>query len=454
LSDPLAEIGSMILCARIVGLLVGVTAVYILTRSLQTSLQNAIAPFFSVMLCTTTSILLLESFIDTKPDGLMVGLLMVALGQYALLVLRGFTLTRALALSGFWVASLSCKELSGATMALPVLFLLVQAATMWKRQQKQAKYLLIGILSAVPFYLLFNVVYAPHAWLGRMAYVLGPLKDPAIWANASQTDASYMRDTVQAIASALGIGGVLALVLTVLGSFRYPSPKLFLLWLPFVSHLLLTTLSAGYMPAYFMLPLGAALTLPSSYVFTQILQGQREQHDATRRILALAACTVLICLWSGCSATVLFRETHREALEQRWASANVPSSETISVVTLVPTSTEATTLANSGFRVDKRPLFQLMEGPIAERPNFLLLPNDVQNWIQGIRQRPARAALLWRLTGFDYRRFRSFEDLGYRRIADAAPELPAWCVPLLVAGGSRYLQTRLMVYRLDATAPQ
>jgi hypothetical protein len=444
----------MILCARIVGLLVGVTAVYILTRSLQTSLQNAIAPFFSVMLCTTTSILLLESFIDTKPDGLMVGLLMVALGAYALVVLLGITLARVLALSGFWVASLSCKELTGATMALPFLLWLVQAATMWKRRQKQAKYLLIGILSAVPFYLLFNVLYAPHAWLGRMAYVFGPLKDPAIWANASQTEASYIRDTLQGIASALGIGGILAFVLTVLGSFRYPSSKLFLLWLPFVSHLLLTTLSAGYMPAYFMLPLGAALTLPSSYVFAQILQGQHKQHNVVRWILPLAGCTVLICLWSGCSATVLFRDTHRESLEQRWAAANVPSGETISVVTLVPTSTEATTLANSGFRVDKRPLFQLMEAPIAERPNFLLIPNDVQNWILGIRQRPARAAILWRLTGFDYRRFSSFEDLGYRRIADAAPELPAWCVPLLVAGGSRYLQTRLMVYRLDATAPQ
>jgi hypothetical protein len=448
-SDPSQQIGAMILGARIAVLLIGLAAVYILARSLQEAVQEPFAPYFSVMLCTSTSILILESFVDTKPDGLMTSLLIIALGAYAIIVLRGLTPTRALVLSGFWIASLSSKELTGATLALPFLVLLVQTATAWKQGNKQAGKSLLGLFAVIPFYLLFNVIYAPAAWWGRMTYVFGPLKDPAIWANVSQTEASYLLDIIQAVISALGVGGIFALAITIVGSFRFPSLKLLMLWLPFVSHLSLTVFSAGYMPGYFMLPLGPCLALPSSYVLAQLLHNRRR---APEHLPSLAVCTALICLWSGCSATVLFRDTHRETLERKWAVANVKPNESISVATLVATKNDATTLSTIGFQVDRRPIFQLIQAPMAARPTFLLVPVEVANWIQGIRLRPARAALLWQLTGFDYRQLGSFEQLGYRRVANATPDLPAWCMPFLVAGSGRYLRTTLLVYRLEEPA--
>ena len=93
----------------------------------------------------------------------------------------------------------------------------------------------------------------------------------------------------------------------------------------------------------------------------------------------------------------------------------------------------------------------MIQAPMAARPTFLLVPVEVANWIQGIRLRPARAALLWQLTGFDYRQLGSFEQLGYRRVANATPDLPAWCMPFLVGSG-RYLRTTLLVYRLEEPA--
>jgi hypothetical protein len=444
--DPSQQIGAMILGARIGVLLIGLAAVYILARCLQKAVQEPFSPCFSVMLCASTSILLLESFVDTKPDGLMTSLLMIALGAYAIIVLRGPTPARALVLSGFWVASLSAKELTGATLGLPFLVLFVQTAMAWRQGNKQAGKCLLGLLAVIPFYLLFNVIYAPAAWWGRMTYVFGPLKDPAIWANVSQTEASYLLDILQAVISALGVGGILAFAMTIFGSFRFPSMKLLLLWLPFVSHLCLTAFSAGYMPAYFMLPLGPCLALPSAFVLAQFLQSRRK---APEHLPSLAVCTALICLWSGCSATVLFRDTHRETLERKWAVANVQANESISVATLVATKNDATALATSGVQVDRRPLFQLIQAPMAARPTFLLVPADVANWIQGIRLRPARAALLWQLTGFDYRQLGSLEQLGYRRVTNATPDLPVWCMPFLVAGSGRYLRTTLLVYRLQ-----
>jgi hypothetical protein len=446
LNDPAQQIGAMILVARIGILLIGVAAVYIFVRSLQLAIQEPFAPCLSVILSASTSILLLESFVDTKPDGLMTSLLIIALGAYAIIVLRGITPTRAFGLSGFWVASLSSKELTGATLALPFLLLLVQTATAWKRGNKQAGKCLLGLFAVIPFYLLFNVIYAPAAWWGRMTYVFGPLKDPSIWANVSQTEASYLLDTLQAVISALGMGGILAFAITMVGSVRFPSLKLLVLWLPFISHLLLTAFSAGYMPAYFMLPLGPCLALPCSYVLAQFLNNRRK---APGHLPSLVFGTALICLWSGCSATVLFRDTHRETLARKWAVANVQPNETISVATLVATKSDATTLSTFGFQVDRRPLFQLIQTPIAARPTFLLVPVDVANWIQGIRFRPARALILWQLTGFDYRRLGSLEQLGYRRVANATPDLPAWCMPFLVAGSGRYLRTTLLAYRLQ-----
>ena len=143
-----------------------------------------------------------------------------------------------------------CKELTSISMFLPfagiagIAFMDLQAREPGEWQEK-ASHTDCRRFGVLVFYFLINIVYAPHAWWDRMHVVFGALKDPAIWASPYQTKRSYLHDTAVGVAAALGLGGLGALAIALIGTLLQPSARLAALWLPFLSHLIFTIALAG-----------------------------------------------------------------------------------------------------------------------------------------------------------------------------------------------------------------
>ena len=465
--DPIRQFGQMILAARVTVLIVALLSVFYLCRTLQRALNNTFAPVFALLLALTTSLIFLEPLADTKPDGMMVSLLICALANFASIVLEGITLRSALGLAFFYVASLSCKVLTSTTLMLPYLGLAVnlflprrgtESANSTDARQahsRQLKLLLLSALAIPVFYLLINVLYAPHAWHERIAYVFGPLKDPAAWASPGQTRLTYLRDAGYAILAALGWGGFLLFFITLAGTLRRPSRTLLLLWLPFIGHVALTTYLGGYMPVYFMLPLGPTLTLPASFVLAQWFQSR--QNSARSSWLTPAAIALAgLCLYLGFSAIHLFRDSHPSRLMSRAATEDVPAGATYDVIGLWSTSHTSPIPGTDGRTLDRRPLYELIQPtpmqpapmPAPNRPQYALVSIDTELWTLEVRQLPARAALLKTDTHFDYSTFQGFEALGYQLDSTVTPRVPAWLIPALVAGNHAYTDAGVHIYRL------
>jgi hypothetical protein len=348
----------------------------------------------------------------------------------------------------FYVASFSCKELTSLTFVLPYLALIVLGFFGLRRNategRRDLQIVTLSCLSAVGFYLLINVVYAPSSWVGRMRYVFGPLKDPSIWASSGQTYASYLLQSLWAVAGSLGWAGVLLLIVSLIWTAIYPSSRLLLSWLPFFGHLIFTLATAGYMPPYFMLPLGPALCLPSAIVLSRMI----ETSSASESLPAITLATLtVVCAWMAFCATGLFRYTHTDSLVRAALTDKIPPGTTINVVNLFSNNGGLPEPAIRGnVLLDPRPLFEIIQAPVSDRPDYLLVSSEGQAWEREIKTRPARAAMLKKQVGFDYSAFTSYESLGYELTGVIQPTLPGWCQPHAVADSSEHLKENLLIY--------
>jgi hypothetical protein len=450
LADPIHDLGTLILTARLTTLLAALSGVYYLTRTLQRLLGGTVGPVLGVLTSLSTSMVLLETLVDTNPNGLMIAFLLFALANYAVIVLRGFSKTRAIAMAFFYIASLSCKELTSVTFIFPYLSLIALAAWgVWRNTTEGRRNFQIvtwSCLSALGFYLLINVVYAPSSWVERMRYVFGPLKDPAIWASPSQTYASYLLQSLWAVAGSLGWAGVLVLIVSIVGTASYPSWRLLLLWLPFASHITLTVATAGYMPPYFMLPLGPALCLPSAFVLSRIIETSKAPKVLQLITFAIVA---MVCGWMAFCATGLYRYTHTDSLIRSAIVERIPSGSTVNVVNLFSNNGGLPeTNIRGNVSLDSRALFEIIGAPVSNRPDYLLVSKEGQAWERDIKTSPARAAVLKSQIGFDYSDFTSYESLGYELTGEMHPTLPKWCQPGAVADSRQHLEENLLIYHL------
>jgi hypothetical protein len=449
-ANPIRDLGTLILAARITTLFGALAGVYYLTRTLQRHLASTFGPVLGVLLSCSTSMVLLEALVDTNPNGLMIAFFFFALANYASIVLGGLTKRRAIGLAFFYVASLSCKELTSLTFVLPYLALIALAIYGVRKNAKDGRrdlgIIALSCCSAFGFYLLINVIYAPGSWVERMRYVFGPLKDPAIWASANQTYSVYMLQALWAVAGSLGWAGVLVLIVSIVATARRPSSRLLLLWLPFFSHLVLTVATAGYMPPYFMLPLGPALCLPAAFVVSRMIKAAKLSESL--QAISFTALTA-VCAWMAFCATGLVRYTHSDSLVRDAITEKIAPGARINVVNLfsgnggLPEPT-----IRGAVLLDPRPLFEIIRAPIDDRPDYLLVSSEGQAWQREIKTRPARAAMLKKQIGFDYGDFASYESLGYELTGVMRPALPAWCLPYAVADGNEHLKESLLIYHL------
>jgi hypothetical protein len=447
-ADPIHDLGALLFAARLTTLLAALAGIYYLTRTLQRHLGGTLGSVLAVLLSLSTSMVLLEALVDTNPNGLMMAFFLFALANYAAIVLGGLTKGRAIAMAFFYIASLSCKELTSLTFVLPYLALIALGVFGVRRNAKDGRrdlqIIILSCLAAFGFYFLINVVYAPGSWFERMRYVFGPLKDPAIWASASQTYASYLLQALWAIAGSLGWAGVLVLIVSVVWTATNPSRRLLLLWLPFLSHLIFTVATAGYMPPYFMLPLGPALCLPSAFVLSRMIETATVSESL--QAVTFTVLTVL-CAWMAFCATGLVRYTHTDSLVRAAVAEKIPSGSTINVVNLFSNNGGLPEpVVRRDVSLDPRPLFEIIRAPINDRPDYLLVSSEGQAWEREIKTRPARAAMLKQQIGFDYSNFTSYESLGYELTGVMQPTLPGWCQPYVVADNSQHLKESLLIY--------
>ncbi len=453
LTRPHEQLGTLILLGRLTVLLAGLGAIALLALELERACH---APWVILVVLTILAATAPETVIalaNTKPDGLMLAFATAALAIYLRIVTEGLTLRRGVWLSVLAVCSLSCKELTAVLFVFPYLGLAIDGwvhlrndRAAWSRFRRDYA----GTVAAgVAAYLVLNVVYAPGAWVERMRIVFGPLKDPAIWAPPDLTTSAYLSDALRGILDALGYAGTALLVLAVITTIVLRPPRIGLLWLPAGSHLVLTVLTAGYLPAYFFLPLAVAVSLPATLVGAELVRHLASPGRKTLALVGKAATLglVLLAVWAGLSQSLLYLAANSHAMLERYVSLHVRRSEVVYPVVLWPRLPGSSRLSYLGHQVEDRPLFAIMEAAPGERPHWLFLDKEAQVYLAEFKQRPARAAMWQEDTGFDYRKFDDPESLGYRLVDVVRPEVPAFCVPAFVPGRQLLLGRQLLVYR-------
>jgi hypothetical protein len=248
--------------------------------------------------------------------------------------------------------------------------------------------------------------------------------------------------------AAIGWGGLIMLMVALVLTVRRPSKKLILLWLPFLSHILFTTALGGYMPPYFMLPLTPALALPVAYALSQLLAPSLAKPEADKRFFVATLGVTIVCLYLGLTATTLFRAAHPDSMAERTMRDQLPAGSSVDYLKVLSVARTAVTPGPNGEREDHRPLFEVIEAPMNDRPEYALIPIDLETWTKEIKDRPARGALVKLDTNYDYSTFRNFESIGYDLVGTTMPDIPRWMFPALIAGHNAYTEEGIHIYRL------
>ncbi|HXJ84535.1 MAG TPA: hypothetical protein VMS64_38330 [Candidatus Methylomirabilis sp.] len=448
---PFEQQGALIALARSAGVLIAVVCIGLYGRALTRMTGSRLAVFLALLLCVTTSPRLVFDFVSTKPDGLMLAFLAGSMAVYTDVIGRGLTRRRGFLLSLLAVASMSCKELTAA-LYLPLYagLGLWGAARPVRERDERRRFLIdyvftIGV--GVIAYLLINVVYAPATWRLRVAeWLLGPGKDPAVWAPPNYSTPAYLRDALADVLGNLGIGGVAIVAITLLITLVAPVRNRLLLWVPAAGFAMIVIVSAGYLPDYFFSPLNVAVALPVAVALAYAGAAWAPRASSAVRGAALAFVSVL-CLINAWTATSVWARASLSvpSLVERYCRLHVSPRELIHTANLWVRQPGAHRLSYLGFDVDDRPLGEIMAHP-PRMPDVILISRPSLAWLEDFKLRPARDAMMG-ATGYRYKDFPGFGALGYRIVAVVEPRVPRlldfpWVRDLCTRPGSSLLVFR------------
>lgn len=421
LARPHEQFGLLIGLTRLAGLVVGIAAASYLTAVVAACFGSRRAALLGVILCLATSSPWLYSLIATKPDGLMVSFLVLAMAAYTQIVVDGLTMRRGIALSVWAVLSISCKLQTAPAFVLP--YLAIGLDAWWRSRSEEGRpspwlrdYL--GTLAAgVVAYALVNVVYAPAQWWTTIRFwLVGPGKDPAVWAPPGYTWSQYLLHAWSGAMENLGVGGSVAVGVSLAALPLLPARSRWLLWLPAASYTGILLLTAGYMPPYFLTPLVALVVPPVVATFACLGRTRFVSASPAGRIavaLGLAAC-LIPNLWGATATWVLGRNNPPWLIEQA-IRTRADRSERIHLMNLHALNPGAHRLEYLGYHIDPRPLGLLVAGE-SPMPDLIITNESSVRWLGDARKLPARAAMLRAETGFAYDLFPGLESLGYRRV--------------------------------------
>jgi hypothetical protein len=417
LAHPFDQIGTLLLVARCIGLGITLIAIALYSRSMAKAVQSKLAALAATILCVATAPDLIYSAVATKPDGLMMAFLAMSVAVYALIIADGFTLRRGILLSLTAVASLSCKEQTAPAYLAIYAWILVTGLRDGRRFL--ADFARAGMIG-VGAYLLINVVYAPASWVEHIKFWIGgPGKDPGVWAPPHYSTGAYLRDTANYFFLNLGPGGSAAVIAALIWSMFHRTRQILAAWVPLVGYVVLMILTAGYMQRYFMLPATVLAGLPVAFEIAAI---QRKGRPGTQRIAtAVVIVMVAMNLWSANMSWAQLRELSPWMIES-YASTHILHGESIHLANPWKERAGVTRLAYLGYRVDERPLGELMKHP-PDLPDFILVSRDWENWLRDFKNRPARNEN-YKSTGYSYDAFDGMESLGYHLEDTVRPQMP------------------------------
>jgi hypothetical protein len=422
---PHEQAGVLIVLARLTGLTLGVIAVAYLGWALAKVTGSRMAAFLTLLLCVSTSPLLVTQLVATKPDGLMLAFLGGAMGVYTLIVSEGLTRRKGMALSILAVFSISCKELSAPAFVLPYFGIAIagwcrsrgNAATRRRFLADYAVMIAAGFLA----YAAINVIYAPSTWMRRMhEWISGPGKDPAVWAAPGYTSLEYLRDIWSGFLRNFDAGGLALFGLAVATSAVAPVRHRLMLWLPSISYLGVVVATAGYMPEYFISPVN--LTAAPAVAAALAYLGSRP-FPLVARVMGGVALGAMVAfnVWGGTAAWALVRAAFPWTHEH-YCLGSAGKDELIFTGNMYARQPGADRLSYLGFNVDDRSLGEIMEQP-QRMPDLILVDRALVNWIGEFEKRPARNKMMKTGTGFSYDQFQGFEPLGYQLTEIVHPHL-------------------------------
>jgi hypothetical protein len=450
---PLEQIGSMIVTARAIVLLTGLIATYALAAVMVSVTR---LPLISVAaFCTifAASPGILHAFGSTKPDGLMIAFLALSMASYLWIIFNGLNSRAGVGLSLFAAAAVSCKELAAPAYLIPFAALLLDGLYRTARNPSDRRNFLrsfaITVVAGISGYAAINIVYAPETWLERMDIVLfGSLKDPEIWGHGALSVFTY--DVLMSILRELGYVGSIIVLASAIISFASADRRVLLAWLPFLSFVATVFAIADYMPTRFMLPT-AVLAVPPVAAILAVHRASIADYWTryrSRRVpLALVLILITMECVTGVAASWADLRLNYEAIIERYLSTESPDAK-VYPVTFYPRNPGSSRLSYLGYDVDDRALWQISDTR-ADPPDLIFITRLSLQFLEDFHQYPARAAYWQEGTGFDYRNFPGFEQMGYS-IADCLePELG----PLAIAAFQPYTAERLtgsdvLVYRL------
>lgn len=416
-SDPFQQIGTLVQAGRLAGFAVCLIAVWIFSRSLARTVESKWAVCLALVLCVATSPDLIFSFVATKPDGLMMAFLALALAVYGRILMEGFERRTGILLSLAAVGSLSCKEQTAPAFVAMYGWILFEG--IGKRGRYWTDYAVM-VLTGIGVYALVNVVYAPSSWWEHIQYwISGPGKDPGVWSRPGYSWADYLRDAGNALLFNWGPGGTVAVLGAAVLSLRFRSRQLFGAWVPLLGYICLMLVSAGYVQRYFLLPASVLSVLPVAAAFARAAT----VWSAPVRTAAvmLGAVALAANLWGANLAWAQVRQGAPWIIEQ-YAAGHLSKQQVISFAYPWTMPPNATRLSFLGYRVDERPLGELMKQPPV-LPEIIVITREWDDWLKDFKNRPARNAM-YESTGYSYTSYKGMESLGYRLKEVVHPEMP------------------------------
>jgi len=433
LVDPLGQLSFLIMGGRIFFLGIGLVLYGSLLVALRRVGFDVRIVALAFLACVATDQPVAYHLANDRPDGPAYAFLAAALAVYVLMLYRGITLARGVLLSLFAVCSISSKEMAGPTFVLPYLglgaLLYAEGRRAPERRRELVRIASSSLATGVGSYLLLNVVYAPQVWWLRMSHWLGGAgtsKD--VWIEGGGevvTQGTRLETILEGLLGALGPGGcAIALVALIALAVHRPRHALPML-LPFLSLTLLGFWPLAFPGDRFYAFGGVALVPPVVLGLTALARGLAERPLV--RGVALAGMTVALAvnaLYANWTWLVL-DFLPEKVMEQALLDERPRFAGSLNVLAVHPAVPGKSRLEVMGFVVDPRSAAELAAAPPAERPDRIYTSSGNLQFIEHAAASEARAELL-RAQGFEIRNWPGLAGLGYRRIAEIAPALPAW----------------------------
>jgi hypothetical protein len=401
--------------------MVGIFAYY-----LKKITESKMIAFIAITAMISTNPLIIFSFVANKPDGVMHGLASVAIGIYMIIVFYGLTPRRAVGFAAAAMMAFSSKEIVGPMLILPFIGLVYSSWQYAKRisaVKNFIKSIVLLVSTAVFSYAIINVIYAPETWWQRMKFwLVGPGTDPNVWASPHQNITGYLMSVGMGLLSNFGPGAVVLAVLSVLVLLIYrPRYWLFTVF-PLCSFLCFGILAIRYAPDYFM-PLATISTAP---ILAVVLSAFRDRKKNSLLYLFIVLCLIINVWYANISWFGVF--SNSDLLIENHVKKYVSMDKRIAVGGFYPRVAGKSRLEALGYHIDRRPLGQLFEER-SDLPQIVYISKALLLWIKQFKERPARAAVFKRESGYDYSNWQGFEALGYRLTATLKPNLNFWWYP-------------------------